>query len=330
MTGVAREDVERMTASLLARDVDEARFLALQLLDSGLGIGEVLTHVIAPAQAEVGDRWLRDEASVADEHAATAVAETVVSIITGIARPPVTGPHVVVACAEGEWHLLAARLLGETLRGSGCGVTFLGASMPAAHLARFLRGCAPDVLAVSSTTPLTLEGVLSFVHVAHEVGIPVIAGGRGLGPDDRRARVLGADLWAPDALAAAALLAEPLPRRRTQPTAATGAAMELSLRLPVLVEAAMVRLGERFPPLAGYSPDQVARTREDFGYILQFAQAAILTRDATLFDDFLGWLEQLLVARGVPARALTLSIDILREVQDVPALGELLAGAAPA
>jgi methanogenic corrinoid protein MtbC1 len=318
-----------MTASLLARDVDEARFLALQLLDGGLGIGEVLTKVIAPAQAEVGERWLRDEASVADEHAATAVAETVVSVITGIARPPATGPHVVVACAEGEWHLLAARLLGETLRGAGCGVTFLGASMPAAHLARFLRSSAPDVLAVSSSTPLTLEGVLSFVHVAHEVGIPVIAGGRGLGTDDRRAVVLGADLWAPDALAAVERLAEPLPKRLRRPTADAGAAMELSLRLPTLVDAAMALLGERFPPFASYSSDQVARTKEDFGYILQFAQAAILLRDPALFDDFLTWLQRLLVARGVPARALTLSIDILREVQDVPALGELLAGATP-
>src|SRR3712207_7094162 len=39
--------------------------------------------------------------------------------------------HVVVACLDGEWHALAARIVAEVLRVHGWRVTFLGASVPA-------------------------------------------------------------------------------------------------------------------------------------------------------------------------------------------------------
>lgn len=39
-------------------------------------------------------------------------------------------------------------------------------------------------------------GVRDATKAAHAVGIPVLAGGAGLGPDDRRARAVGADGWA--------------------------------------------------------------------------------------------------------------------------------------
>jgi len=319
--------IERMAEAFLARDVFEAKQIALDLLDAGVGIGEVMTHLIAPAQARIGDRWHLNEASVADEHAATAVADAVVSVLTTITPPAAKGPHVVVACAEGEWHLLAARLLAETLRGDGFRISFLGGSMPAAHLARFLETTAPDVLAVSASTPLALEGVLAFVHVAHSAGVPVIAGGRALGSDDHRAHVLGADLWAPDALAASKSLQQPLPRVLNAPTADTGTAMEISLHAPALVAAAMSEFEMRFPAVLEYTPEQRARTREDFGYIIQFAQAALLTRDAGLFDDFLDWMTQLLVARRVPAEALTLALDTLTAVTGIRELEQLLRNA---
>lgn len=190
---VTPEHVAAMADHLFARDLVGAKVLALQLLGLGIEIGALLTHLIAPAQAVVGERWHRNEASVADEHGATAVADALVTVLTAVPPRSPRGPHVVVACAEGEWHLLAARLVAETLRDGRYDVTFLGPSMPAAHLGRFLEATTPDVLAVSCSTALAFEGVASFVIVAHGLGVPVLAGGRALGPDDHRATLLGAD-----------------------------------------------------------------------------------------------------------------------------------------
>jgi hypothetical protein len=229
-----------------------------------------------------------------------------------------------VACAEGEWHLLAARVVAETLRNDRYDVTFLGPSMPAAHLGRFLEATTPDVLAVSCSTALALEGLASYVNVAHGLGVPVLAGGRALGADDHRASLLGADWWAPDALAAVDVLRRPPRRRLPEPTADAGGAMELALRIPALVEAAMDELGRRFPPLAAYTREQLDRTREDLGYLLEFAQAAILMREDDLFGEFLTWLTTLLGPRGVPVEAVRIAIEVLGDLSDLPALARVL------
>ena len=308
---------------LLARDLAAATELAVGLADEGTTVADIALHLIAPAQAEIGERWHRDELGVADEHAASAVSDAVLSVVASTARPA-DGRRVEVVCVQGEWHLLPARLLVEVLRADGCHVTFLGGSTPATHLARTLERSEPDVVALSCSTPLALDGVIGAVHVAHDLGIPVLAGGRALGRDERRARVLGADLWAPDGAAAAELLRLPPVGPTNAPTADTGTALELALRRDGLVEAAMTALERRFPPLVHYSAHQLARTREDFGFILQFAEAAILTRDRRVFDEFITWLDALLAARGLPPAVLGVSIEVLATVSDDPALLPLL------
>lgn len=310
---------------LVRRDSRASVDVAVGLADEGIPVAQVLTEVVAPAMAEVGERWSRDELNVADEHAATAIADTVVSILIAAGSHGGTNPPVVVvACAEGEWHTMPPRLLAGALQADGYDVTFLGPSMPPTHLARFLDRSRPDLLGISCSTPLTFEGVLSCVRVAHNAGIPVLAGGRGLGPDERRARVLGADLWAPSADAVAALLREPLPELLNEPSADLSAAAELERERDNLVASAMDELSRRLPVMARFDDFQRARTSEDFAYIIRFAAAAVLTRDRRVFDDFLVWLDNLLLARGVPPGTMAVSLDAIRSTAAPPALVELL------
>lgn len=312
---------------LVSRDTRASVDEAVGLADEGISVAQVLTEVVAPAMEEVGERWQRDELNVADEHAATAIADTVVSILTTAgADDSAIPPVVVVACAEGEWHTLPPRLLAGALQADGYDVTFLGPSMPPTHLARFLDRSRPDLLGISCSTPLTFEGVLSCVRVGHEAGIPVLVGGRGLGVDDRRARVLGADLWAPSASAVPALLQDPLPEHMNEPSADFGAATELARERDGMVAAAMDELSRRLPAMAHFDDFQRARTSEDLAYIIRFATAAVLTRDRRVFDDFLVWLDALLLARGVPAGTTAVSLDAIRSAAGPPALVELLDG----
>lgn len=312
---VPTERVERFVAQLESRDVAGATRLARELVYEGVPVVDVLTGLVGPAQAEVGERWQRDELSVADEHAATAISETVVAILTtDPSPPPATGPRVAVVCGEGEWHLMPARLTAEVLRAAGYDVAFLGASLPAAHLDRFLERSRPDVVAVSCSTPLSFDGVLATVEVAHDAGVPVIGGGRALGSDERRAAALGIDLWAPSAVAAADLLREPARADLRASSADIGAAAELALHRSELVAAALDALADRLPVMRSFSADQLERTREDVAYILRFAEASLLTGDPRLFDEFLRWLDELLVARGLAPGTLARSLHVLVDV----------------
>ncbi len=118
-------EAEAFHGHLEAHDLESARALALGLLDEGVSVADVLREVVARAQVDVGERWHRSEYSVADEHAATAISDAVVSLLASERAPVTEEPHVVVVCVEGEWHLLPARLLVESLRADGFRVTFL-------------------------------------------------------------------------------------------------------------------------------------------------------------------------------------------------------------
>nr|WP_255459474.1 MULTISPECIES: B12-binding domain-containing protein [unclassified Nocardiopsis] len=113
---------------------------ALDVVRAALGRGAdheaLLLDVIAASQARVGMMWQANEWSVAREHAATHVSERAIGLVLehGLARAesPASPGSVVVACVDGEWHGLPARLFGDVLRLRGWRVTFLGRASPSA------------------------------------------------------------------------------------------------------------------------------------------------------------------------------------------------------
>ena len=142
--------------SLAEADEYGAIDVALNLLDAGVPAERVLLDLVAPAQTEVGERWARNEWSVAQEHAATHISERVVAAVAAHANPRPTRGRIVVACMDGEWHALPPRLVAEVLRLRGWQVTFLGASVPAAHLVSYLHRHDAHAVALACALPMRL------------------------------------------------------------------------------------------------------------------------------------------------------------------------------
>lgn len=273
--------------------------------------------LLAEVQREVGRRWQRQEFTIADEHAATAIVDSALAAACLQAAPsrPAAEGTVVVACAEEEWHVMPALMLAEQLRASGWDVVFLGASTPADHLRRFLDAGRPAAVALSCTVPLHLPGARRSVSASHAAGVPALAGGAAFGDAPGRAAAIGADAWAPDAGSAATILTEWVNSSPVlaAPTADETPGLALAAERPALTERAMSALAARYPPLAHYTAWQLARTREDFGYIIRFTEASILTKDDTIVTDFAAWLASVLAARDLPDHIVPLSIGVLRE-----------------
>jgi len=318
---ITAAEVERFVDHLARRDRRSAVRQALGLSDAGASVQDLVQGLLGPAQVEVGRRWEADRWSVAGEHAATAISDAVLAALAWRIEAAEDQGHVVVTCAEGEWHSLPARMVAEVLRVHGWLVTFLGASTPADHLRRFVDEVGAVGVVVSCSVPIFLSGALRSVQAAQSAQVPVLVGGRAFGPDDLRAHRLGADGWAPDPVAAAHLLGE---WRRQPPAVGKRPAgmrdaepLELEAARPDLVKAAMSELFMRYPPLAGYTEGQLARSREDLGYILQFLEAALLSDDPRLFlDEFLPWLTGVLTSRGLPAGVVTVGLEALGAVLD--------------
>lgn len=299
--------LDEFLAYALAGDSRRGAGQVLRMLDDGVPAETIITDLLAPAQREVGERWHRNELGVADEHLVTGVTESALHALAGAETVPGTTGLVVVACAEGDWHALSARMFAEQLRGRGVVVAFLGPSTPADHVARFVKRHRPDALAISCSLPIFYGGIARLTDVAHGFGVPVLAGGRALHDAPERADRLGVDAYAEDIDEALATLAgwrKRPPVLRPDATPLPVDAIELEGRAGELGAAAFGELVRRFPPLAGYDAQQVARTREDLVFIVQFVAAALLVDDPSVLTTFLDWLGELLAERDVPPAAL--------------------------
>lgn len=288
--------------------------LALDLLDHRVPADTIIDDVLAAAQRTVGERWYRGELSPADEHLASGVTSAALDALAAETPLPAREGLVVVACAEGDWHSLPAQMLGEGLRAFGFDVRVLGASTPSEAVADLLTRVGGRSLAVSCSLPIFFPGAARLVNAAHEIGVPVIVGGRAFGDDDRLANRLGADAWAPGAREAAEVLARwgtEGPEIRSDPIRLDEAALRLFATSSALAVAAVDELERSSPPVGALDADQANRLREQVVLLVQFLAASRLVADDAIFEDFLVWLGKLLRTRDVPPPVLRRVLEAL-------------------
>ncbi|WP_433428706.1 cobalamin B12-binding domain-containing protein [Nonomuraea sp. CA-141351] len=319
-----RERVEALWAAATAGDEYAAADAVLATLDAGVPMETLLLDVVAAVQSRVGQEWVANRITVAQEHTATAVNERVLAALAH--HPSVRGNpepsrgRVTVACVHGEWHAFPARLLAEVLRLRGWHVDYLGAQVPTPQLVAHLHRTNPDAAALSGSLASRLPTAHAAITSCQAAGTPVLAGGAAFGPDGRYARLLGADAWAPDACAAADLLAGgPLPRRPGSgqsdggpPHLAGHEYATLTRSAGDLVRGVVEELTRRVPEMeAAYAEHQLGHTADDVAYVVDFLRAALYVDDPELFASFVGWMAKMLAARGIPARVLLSVLDAL-------------------
>ncbi|MFI2783496.1 B12-binding domain-containing protein [Streptomyces sp. ALB3] len=327
---------DRLWDAVTGRDEHAAVDVVFTALADGVDPETALLDVIAPVQARVGAEWAANRLSVAQEHAASAIAERVIAALAHhpAARTTPRLGRVTVACVDQEWHVLPARLLAEVLTLRGWQVDFLGAQVPTPHLIGHLHSNGADVVALSSSIPTRLPTAHAAITACQAAGVPVLAGGAAFGTDGRHARRLGADAWEPDARSAARRIADGIP----VPLPAAGRQQiddlphlgdqEYTLVVrsrPQLVREVLAQLESRFPPAAAYTEQQREHTAQDIAHIVDHLGVALYMDDDELFTGFLEWTAGILGARQVPAASLRPVLDVLgTELKDFPRSTRLL------
>lgn len=197
---IPADPLECYDRALVKGDAAAITRLVQDMLAGGAEPVAVLTEVVAAAQREVGKRWQRGEWSVAQEHAATAMAVSATKVVEDhVQRYPISHGSVIVACAEREWHALPAMIIGCALRAAGWNTMLLGSSTNPLRLNQHLQDLGPDAIAVSCSVLGSLPTCRRFIEASTAAGVPIVVGGPAFGDDDLRARALGASAWARDA-----------------------------------------------------------------------------------------------------------------------------------
>jgi DNA-binding transcriptional MerR regulator len=178
-------------------DVEANR--ALDRLLAALSAETVLREVVLPYLADLGERWQRGEASVAQEHFATNVLrERLLGLARGWGQG--TGPRALLACAPGELHDLALIVFGLALRARGWRIVFLGPDTPPDTLADAAATLSPDLVVVAGTTPQVLDAAVPSVRTLAGGSNVAIAGP---GASEELARAAGAVFLDDDPISAA-------------------------------------------------------------------------------------------------------------------------------
>ena len=178
---------------------DAAANRTLDRLFASFSTEAVLGEVVLPYLRELGDRWERGEASIAQEHFASGVVR---GRLLGLARGwgQGAGPRAVLACAPGELHDVGLVVFGVALRARGWRVTFLGADTPVETLSDVAGTLSPSLVVVTATTKARLLACSdALAALAKEFAVAVA----GQGASAKLAERIGARLLARDPISEA-------------------------------------------------------------------------------------------------------------------------------
>jgi MerR family transcriptional regulator, light-induced transcriptional regulator len=126
------------------------RLLAAATVDT------LLSDVVLPYLRELGERWARGEASIAQEHFASAVLR---GRLLGLARGwgLGVGPLAVLACLPGEQHDLGLIAFGLVLRARGWRIVYLGPDAPIDTIEDTCHQLQPSIVVLHAITDHHLQ-----------------------------------------------------------------------------------------------------------------------------------------------------------------------------
>lgn len=162
--GVVPADGDRSTLATVGAQLREAldRFdepqaqAAFDRLVGTATVNTLLSDVVLPYLQELGARWERGEASVAQEHFASGLLRgRLLGMARGWGRG--LGPLAVLACLPGEQHELGLISFGLALHEHGWRIVYLGADAPVETVAEVSAGLDPRLVVLSTVSVELVE-----------------------------------------------------------------------------------------------------------------------------------------------------------------------------
>ncbi len=128
--------------AIVARCMDAVQQLDSQALEGELqraalqfDHNRLISHVIEPLMATIGQRWRDGSLRIASEHLASVVVRSFIDTIRSALRVPDDAPHLLVATPLGQMHELGALFVATLAATEGWRTTYLGSNIAADDIA---------------------------------------------------------------------------------------------------------------------------------------------------------------------------------------------------
>jgi MerR family transcriptional regulator, light-induced transcriptional regulator len=141
-------------------------------------VADFFDRILKPVMHKIGNDWANDRISIATEHVASNIAQTLVKIImdriTGIANKK----KILICVPVGEEHHLGCDVLETYLSIKGFKVYNMATSIPTEDILNFIKSNKPDIILVSITLRDNIPAGQRLVKkIKEQYDIPILTGG---------------------------------------------------------------------------------------------------------------------------------------------------------
>lgn len=115
-----------------------------RLLDQDIDVKTIYTDLFQRSMYQVGDLWENGRITVANEHLATTITESLLNLIYPkiFARPRV-GKAAIISCTANEYHQIGGKMVADFLELNGWDGYFLGANTPPDEILPLIQDIQP-------------------------------------------------------------------------------------------------------------------------------------------------------------------------------------------
>lgn len=152
-----------------------------ELLDRNVDIKALYLDLFQRSLYDIGDLWAQNRISVAVEHMATAITESLFPLVyPRLFMAEHNGRKAVISCVANEFHQIGGKMVADIMELNGWDAYFLGADSPLPDLLAFLDAKEPDMAGLSLSLGDNLPRLIEAVEAirANHPSLPLIVGGQ--------------------------------------------------------------------------------------------------------------------------------------------------------
>jgi methanogenic corrinoid protein MtbC1 len=152
-----------------------------KLINQGITVDQIYTQLFQRALYQVGTYWEENKISVATEHMATALTESLmIRLQPHLFSTERTGHKTVIACVAKEYHQVGAKMIADIFEMNGWDGYFVGANTPTSDLLQFIDEQKPDLIGLSLSLYFNLPELSKTIDMIRNSfsNIPILVGGQ--------------------------------------------------------------------------------------------------------------------------------------------------------
>ncbi|SDB43078.1 Methanogenic corrinoid protein MtbC1 [Desulfonatronum thiosulfatophilum] len=178
---ITSEFYDNYLQGLLAGNRQHCSGMVEDLLERNIPVQDLYLDLFQRSMYDVGNLWEENKISVAVEHLATSVTESLLSLVYPIIfSAEHNGKKAIISCVANEYHQIGGKMVADILELHGWDGYFLGANTPVDALLKMIADKQPDLVGLS----LSISHNMSSLHAIVDrirtdfPDLPVIVGGQ--------------------------------------------------------------------------------------------------------------------------------------------------------